>query len=520
MAIAEGQFNQIGSINIKVANKTGDKGQYLEDVIIHQKKGNYSGNHTVIKSKTGEITSSVDSDVLQLVLYDGNYYDALQPKDYNEREIKKPFVKSAFETYTLNVDLSQINNVDFDNTDVSSKYSMLTAKELDFTIDSLKIKLEGEYDRLTESMYNRTTAPTLNKNIKPQKVDSVINETSIYKLFDKQKHLNIIDQALSTLKSTEQIVQAQKRTFGIAEKNINKHIIAFYEKFALGFACIILFFVGAPLGALIKKGGMGLPIVIAIVLFLTYHFIGIFAKNSAEDGSLNPILSSWLSTLIMLPLSIYLTDRATKDRTLLDLDAVLVPLKKVIRRKVKLEIDTDKVLDSSSEAYKNLVDYSNEKLIDIIKNYRQYDFDICYRNSALDIMNSRGITEQELRYSGNLVNDNYENALRHLASYKENSAIALILYISYVILSVGGLVLRNNGFPVLGMVLVIIGIIAFILFLVALIKSYTNQTGFYKLLNKNRASNIIFLFLLGIPLYFIYQIYFDKKMVEELKEIR
>lgn len=520
MAIAEGQFNQIGSINIKVANKTGDKGQYLEDVIIHQKKGNYSGNHTVIKSKTGEITSSVDSDVLQLVLYDGNYYDALQPKDYNEREVKKPFVKSAFETYTLNVDLSQINNVDFDNTDVSSKYSMLTAKELDFTIDSLKIKLEGEYDRLTESMYNRTTAPTLNKNIKPQDVDSVINETSIYKLFDKKKHINIIDQALSTLKSTQQIVQAQKRTFGVAEKNINKHIIAFYEKFALGFACIILFFVGAPLGALIKKGGMGLPIVIAIVLFLTYHFIGIFAKNSAEDGSLNPILSSWLSTLIMLPLSVYLTDRATKDRTLLDLDAVLVPLKRVIRRKVKLEIDTDKLLDTNSEEFENLKGYSNEKLIDIIKNYRQYDFDIAYRNSALDIMNSRGITEQELRYSGNLVNDNYENALRHLASYKENSAIALILYISYVVLSVGGLVLRNNGFPVLGVVMVIIGVIALILFLVALIKSYTNQTSFYKLLNKNRASNIIFLFLLGIPLYFIYQIFFDKKMVEELKEIR
>ena len=97
MAIAEGQFNQIGSINIKVAKKTGDRGQYLEDVIIHQKKGNYPGNYTVIKSKTGELTSSIDSDVLQLVLYNGNYYDALQPKDYNERELKKPFIKSFFE---------------------------------------------------------------------------------------------------------------------------------------------------------------------------------------------------------------------------------------------------------------------------------------------------------------------------------------------------------------------------------------------------------------------------------------
>ena len=520
MAIAEGQFNQIGSINIKVAKKTGDRGQYLEDVIIHQKKGNYPGNYTVIKSKTGELTSSVDSDVLQLVLYDGNYYDALQPKDYNEREIKKPFIKSFFEKYTLNVDLSKINNVDFDNTDVASRYSMLTVNDLDYTIDSLKVKLEGDYSKMSESMYNRSTASTLNSNLKPKEVDSVFAENSIYKLFKNEKRIQIVDQALNTLKSTQQIIKAQKRKFGVAEKNINKHVIAFYEKFALGFACIILFFVGAPLGALIKKGGMGLPIVIAIVLFLTYHFIGIFAKNSAEDSSLNPITATWISTLIMLPLSIYLTNRATKDRTLVDFDAVLIPLKKIVKSKVIQEIDTEILLDKTTSAYSNLESYSNEKLIDIIKNYRQYDFEIAYRNTALLIMNTRGITEKELKYSGKLVNDNYENALRHLSSYKENSTVALILYIVYALFGLIGAVLNNNGFPVLGPILIVLGFFALILFLVALIKSYTNQTNFYKLLDKNRASNILLLLLIGIPLYFIYQIFFNKKMQEELKQIR
>ena len=520
MAIAEGQFNQIGSINIKVAQKTGDRGQYLEDVIIHQKKGNYPGNYTVIKSKTGELTSSIDSDVLQLVLFNGNYYDALQPKDYNERELKKPFIKSFFEKYTLNVDLSKINNVDFDNTDVASRYSMLTVKDLNYTIDSLKVKLEDDYSKISESMYNRSTAATLNSNLKPKEVDTLYSGNSIYELFNNTKSIKIVDQALNTLKSTQQIIKAQKRTFGVAEKNINKHVIAFYEKFALGMACIILFFVGAPLGALIKKGGMGLPIVIAIVLFLTYHFIGIFAKNSAEDSSLNPITATWLSTLIMLPLSIYLTNRATKDRTLIDFDAVLIPLKKIVKSKFITEIDTEILLDKSTSTYSNLESYSNEKLIDIIKNYRQYDFDIAYRNTALLIMNTRGVTESELKYSGNLVNDNYENALRHLSSYKENSTIALILYIAYALFGLIGAVLNNNGFPVLGPVLIILGFFALILFLVALIKSYTNQTSFYKLLDKNRASNIILLLLFGIPLYFIYQIFFNKKMQEELKQIR
>ena len=81
----------------------------------------------------------------------------------------------------------------------------------------------------------------------------------------------------------------------------------------MGFACIILFFIGAPLGTIINKGGYGLPLVISIVLFLVYHFLGIFSKNLAEDGSISPILSSWLSTIIMLPISIYLTHRATND---------------------------------------------------------------------------------------------------------------------------------------------------------------------------------------------------------------
>ena len=99
MAIAEGQFNQLQDINIKVANKSGENGQFLNDVIIHQKKGNSYGNYTVIKSKTGEFFSNEDSDLLQLVLFDGNYYDELQPANYQKRTKNRPQVKSSFDKY-------------------------------------------------------------------------------------------------------------------------------------------------------------------------------------------------------------------------------------------------------------------------------------------------------------------------------------------------------------------------------------------------------------------------------------
>ena len=519
MAIAEGQFNQIGTINIKVDKKSGDRGQYLKGVTIHQKKGKSNENHTVIVSKTGELTSSEDSNVLQLVLFDGNYYDALQPKEYKERE-KKPHAKSTFEKYTLNVDLSKINDVDFEKQDVSAKYTMLNVKELNYTIDSLKTMEQSNYKDLTATMYNRSTIGALNSNIDTEKKDTIFQENSIYKLFKPQKNVQLIEVAINSINSTNQIISTKKRTKGIREKNINKHIISFYEKFALGFACIILFFIGAPLGALIKKGGFGLPIVIAIILFLTYHFIGIFAKNSAEDSSLNPVTATWLSTLLMLPLSIYLTNRATKDRSLLDLDSVLIPLKKLVSNKVIPSIESNILLAEDSEAYINLSSYSNKKLIDIIKNYRQYDFYDSYKNTSLQLLKLRGVSEEELRFGGNLVNENYENALRYKSAYDENSRIALLLYIVYVIFAISGLVLNNNGFPTLGSILIIIGFIGVILFLIALIKTFIYQTNFDKLAGKNKISNISLLILLGIPLYFIYKLSFDKKMKEDLKQIR
>ncbi len=520
LAIAEGQFNQLADINIKVAKKSGDRGQFLHDVTIHQKKGNRAGNYTVIKSTSGEFVSSEESDILQLILFDGNYYDDLQPKDYQKRTKNKPQVKSYFEKYILNVDLSQINNVDFEKKEFSTKYTMLDITALDTAIDSLVDVRQKSLEDLSVNMLNRSTSKNLNTNIKLQKKDTVFNNSDFLSLFKPRKKVQLIDLALNSVNSTKQIIKSKTKILASSEKNINKHIISFYEKFALGFACIILFFVGAPLGALIKKGGMGLPIVIAIVIFLTYHFIGIFAKNSAEDSSLNPILATWLSTLIMLPISIYLTSRATKDRALLDLDSLIIPLKKLIASKAVETKDTTTILDKASDDYASLNSYSDDKLVDIIKNYRQYGIDESFRNTSLNILATRGISEEELRLGGKLVNENYENAARYKLEFDENSKLTLILYIIYAVLGISGAILNNNGFPTLGPILVAIGIIAIILFFVAFTKTITSQSNFYKIHGKKVMANAIPFVILGIPLYFLYNIYFSKKMKEDLKQIR
>ena len=111
MIVAEGQFNQIQDINIKVAKKSGVNGEFLEDVIIHQKKGNSSGNYTVIKSKTGEFYSDESSDLVQLILYNGNYYDEIQSANYQKRTKNRPQIKSTFERYVINIDVSKLELV-------------------------------------------------------------------------------------------------------------------------------------------------------------------------------------------------------------------------------------------------------------------------------------------------------------------------------------------------------------------------------------------------------------------------
>ncbi|MDG1374209.1 MAG: LptF/LptG family permease [Flavobacteriaceae bacterium] len=517
MAIAEGQFNQLNEINIKVAEKSGENGEFLRDVIIHQKKGSFSGNFTVIKANTGEFISNETSDVLQLVLFDGNYYDEIQHKDYTKRTKNRPLVKSTFEKYIINIDVSQFNNIDFESKESITKHTMLNVVDLKTAIDSLNVKRSEVLTTFSETMLKRTNHHTLNQNYKVSELDSITENVDILKLYDERKSIQLIDLALNTTKTAKKELTSKSKTMLDSLVTVNKHVVALHDKFALGLSCIILFFVGAPLGALIRKGGIGLPLVIAILIFLTYHFIGLFAKNSSEDSSVDPVLAAWLSSLILLPFSIYLTNRATKDRALIDFDSVLIPLKRLVTSKSDTEIvDT---LQLSSENTSELDGFDNKKLIDIIKNFRQFGLSLNYRQTAIKILNSRGISELELKLGGNLSNQKYENALRLFIDFKENSKLALVLNILTIILGLGGSILAENGIPIIGKITSGFAILGLIFFVVVFQKSTSNQSDFYKLLSIKFLTNSFVFIILGIPLFFLYRPFFIKKMKEDLLKI-
>jgi lipopolysaccharide export system permease protein len=343
LLIAEGQFNAIGNsgITIKVDKKYGEEENLLENVTVFITEKNK--NNTVIKAKTGELLASEKSNTLQLILNDGNYYNDITTKDPKKRK-NKPHAKSYFKKYTKNFDLSAINNTK--KVDEVITYRMLKINELIPTIDSLEQKILKENNKDIDNLYSgyllnnkvnskkilREPLKTKNNKVKKnsKKRDSVkFFDKPLLSLFNKNEIVDIYDLGISTSKNNFKKIENREKMLDNKISNLNLHKIALHKKLALALSCFILFFIGAPLGAIIRKGGMGLPMVLAIVLFLTYYFIGIFAENSAEKAAIPSLLGAWLSTVILLPLGIVLTKNATSDKGVFSTDGIVLFFSKI-----------------------------------------------------------------------------------------------------------------------------------------------------------------------------------------------
>ncbi|MGB5170991.1 MAG: LptF/LptG family permease [Eudoraea sp.] len=353
--IVEGVFSDFEGLNIKVDQKYGENDKFLNDVIIHQ-KDQLEKNTTVIKANTGELISSVGSDIIQLVLKDGHYYEEITPKSGNDKK-NYPFTRANFDTYTINMKIPD-NTQDLEEERNVSTDKMKNISRLIKDIDSLKennVKVVNAFARnintrmgvfvplVAEDSINRESKNKLADSIlkipidknKLEVIQDSIPKDNILEWFQEYQNIQILGTAKNSVTNILNSVLGKKEELERRYKIYNMHILTLHKKYALAFSCIILFFVGAPLGAIIRKGGLGLPMVIAIVLFLTYYFIGVFAGNYSKEGNIHPILGAWLSALIMLPLGVYLTKRATADRGLMDFGYFIDKIKSLFKKRKK-----------------------------------------------------------------------------------------------------------------------------------------------------------------------------------------
>ncbi len=331
LAIAEGQFSDVGLYNIKVNKKSGENGNILTGITIHKKSDQGDGSRVVIKAKNGKLVSAEGANTLQMVLNEGNYYEDIIPKNYEDRP-KMPFVKSAFKKNIINIDISEFNKVDVSNENITNTSTMLTSSELRYSLDSLQKTFKNDVVSFTENINQRVGVQKLVQPIIKTKKTKKKFQSDLLDLFTYEQQLDILNLANSNLESVKYSIETSTTEFKVKQQNIDAHLIALHDKFVIAFACFLMFFIGAPLGAIIRKGGLGLPVVFAMLIFISFHFTNTFGKKLAEEGSLTPFLGTWMSSFILAPLAILLTYRATNDIGLINIDAILAPFQKIIKK--------------------------------------------------------------------------------------------------------------------------------------------------------------------------------------------
>ena len=270
-------------------------------------------------------------------LYSGhNYNEVIDDKEYRT---KRPFETMKFDKQYVSFDISDFNLTQSDGSALKGHQSMLNISQLTTAIDSLENNAEERHISYKNSFKNRlqhlSSKDVVNKNSQSKKSEA--DTITVFKWpfmdnFSKKEQASIINMATSAVKNQIDNIELNIKDFERQETNIRKHQQVLHEKFSLSIACLLFFFIGAPLGAIIRKGGLGLPIVISVVFFVIYYIITITSQRVAIAGDMPIFLGVWLSSIIILPIGIFLTIKATTDSALLDGESWKKTLRKIFRR--------------------------------------------------------------------------------------------------------------------------------------------------------------------------------------------
>lgn len=326
LLIKEGIFyNGIDGYSIKIGRKDPD-GQTLHNLMIYDHSFN-RGNTKLVIAERGTMMMSEDERFLLLNLYKGASYEEREdPKHAQSR----PLMRTEFDEEKIRFDLSSFKLTRTNEQLFKDNYQMLNLKQLTRSADSIALSIRDK-----ESQFSAYIAPVLSADISRlgHSARPLASGNDLLSSFPDDKRSAIASSALFGARNVKSMADDSKQDLQIKNKSLRKHRIEWHRKFTLSFACLILFFIGAPLGAIIRKGGLGMPVVVSILFFVTYHVISISGEKFAREGVIPPWRGMWTSSLILLPIGIFLTYKATTDSALFDKEAYLRVWKKILPRK-------------------------------------------------------------------------------------------------------------------------------------------------------------------------------------------
>jgi len=303
-------YNGIEGVSIRAGRNNTDSGE-LTDVLIYDHRGGEKANRTVIRAKSGKMEQTPDKRYLILTLFDGHSYD--EQRDKKIREPKHALVAGQFEKMELRMDLSSLA-FSADNEEVmKNPAEMMSVRQLDQAIDSLK----GIVDTLHDQ-YARNTLRLTTKRLDESMEVATIPQLSLFDSAEVKTQQKAINWAMENTRKSKDLLQRQMDELKSRLKNVNRHKIEWHRKFFLAVVCFMLFFIGAPLGAIIRKGGIGIPTLIALGLFVVYQLLTMAGERMAKNQFIEPWLGMWISTAVLLPMSIWITRKALNESALMD----------------------------------------------------------------------------------------------------------------------------------------------------------------------------------------------------------
>ncbi len=326
----DGVFNNsLEGFSIRV-NKVDKDGKTLHDILIYDHRA-MQGNNVVLHSEKGVMEQTSDKLFLILTLTNGVSYKEMNEDTQDART--HPLVRDKFEERTIRFDLSGFKMNRTDEELFKSNAQMMNLSQLNVAVDSLYIKDEVRKktftNNLKQSYYSKTN--DMFEKIQTTKNDSL--PIDFFSKLSKTQKVNVVETALNIARSAKAYCESVASDLSYDSFNKAKFNVEWHRKLTLSVACIVLFFIGAPLGAIIRKGGLGMPMVVSILFFLLFHILSITGEKLAKEEEVPPYQGMWLATTILLPIGIYLTIKATSDSDLFNIDSYIEPIKKIFKYK-------------------------------------------------------------------------------------------------------------------------------------------------------------------------------------------
>jgi lipopolysaccharide export system permease protein len=335
MAIKPGIFySGIDGYFIKAGSKDEEKNALYDLVVYDHTSG--KGNDHVIMAKKGAMIQDEQALALTLKLENGNQYKEV---DKQEPESKRQMVHTTFRTWEKKFDMSQFKLNRTDENFFKDLKQMLTLGQLQDQIDTINIevgKLLVSFTDYVRPYYNYRKFNLDSTLQKPVNTPAFAVPEDLVRGTDKATRINIMERAMTRVRNVKNYADITVKQLEYRNGDYVLHVVEVYRKFTLSIACIVLFFIGAPLGSIIRKGGLGWPLFYAVLFFILYHVSSMIGEKLAEKDVLTPFAGMWLSTFVLLPIGLFLTIKAAADSRIYSTELYFSFFKKMFSKKVKV----------------------------------------------------------------------------------------------------------------------------------------------------------------------------------------